>query len=271
MDKILKESIVNVLKFDARLKARGIEHKNIITSEPSRESDLLWVIQENSVTKYIFIEFKSKSKITIEDFRGIETSLCGISVKEKSAMLLFDGEIAESAAAYAKNKNIIISKVLPPTDVDWEGRIKDINVNMNIMVPKVRNLKVNFNFEQAKGLLAQTDKDSFRFSFSGTADQLILSNQSAGYSKTLDELFKEYTESQSIKGEPKHVHHDFTEIVYVETEIGQVEISSLDFDIDWETIQHPILVDGSKNIGFAIGFTIVKNVLSLPEVPNYKP
>lgn len=269
MEKIVKESIVNVLKYDSRLLSRGIVHKNIITPELSRGYDLLWVIEENGVTKYLLIEFKAKLKIVLEDFKSVLANLETIQSEEKTAMLLFDGEIAESAVDYAQKAHILYSKVQPPSDADWEGRIKEININMKMIIPRVRNLKVNFNMKQARDLLNKSEKESFRFSFSGTADQIILVNQANGFSKSLDDIFKLYTEAQGVECEIQHVHHGFDVPVYVDTEIGQIEVTSLDFDIERENIEHPLVVDGSKNIGFAIGFTIVKTILSLPSIPKY--
>jgi hypothetical protein len=271
MDKFVKESIVNVLKNDSRLPARGIVHKSIITSDPSKGYDLLWVIEENGALKYLMVEFKTSPNISIEDFKNVEADLRTIQFDKKAAMLLFDGEISDSAADYAQKKQIIYSRVQPPSDADWEGRIKEINIKMKMVIPRVRNLKLNLNMDQARILLAKSNKDSFRFSFSGTADQIMLVNQATGYSITLDKVFKAYTEVQGIEDKTQHIHHVFDASVYVDTEIGQIEVTSLDFDIERETIEHPIIVDGSKNIGFAIGFTIVKAALSMSYIPEYKP
>lgn len=271
MNTMMIDAIRKVLENDSRLIDKGINTKNIFISNQNIESDLLWIVDDNGVTKHLIIEVKpNKSIIDVHDLVQLTASLSQIKDSERNAILVYSHDITKTAMQYAQKNNLIVLKAQQITDADWDGKIKQINVNMKMVLPSFSNYKFNFNVEKALEMLEQSGKPELRFNFSGLADQLnFLTNDHETIS--LQSILEHYHQQVTPDDYDtmKHITHVFEKTVMLESEIGNLEVNSIEFDMKVDVVSHPIAVDGTKNLGFAFGFTIVKAIISFDTIPVY--
>src|SRR6185369_5870004 len=222
MNNMMIDAIRKVLENDNRLINKGIITKNVITSSPSLNYDLLWIADDNGITKYIMIEVKpNKAVIDVNDLAQLSSKLSQVSATGRNAILVFSHEISESAMQYAQNNNLIVLKAQQITDADWDGRIKQINVNMKMILPSFSNYKFNFNIEKALKKLEESGKPELRFNFSGLADQLNFVTKDH-VAISLQSILESYHRQVTPDDYDtlKHITHSFDIPVILATEIG---------------------------------------------------
>lgn len=261
------DAVKKVLENDNRLKSLNISTVDISPSfAKASAADIIWNIRENGQGKTVLIEIKdTTSRLGTDAVLSFANVVKSNESNYKSALLVTTSDLTQQAQSVADQYNIMVVKVSDPETSDWNGRIREIRINMHMVIPKFNNFGFNFNKEQVTELLEKNNRDSFSFSLSGPADE-ILFHDSEDQSLSLQDVLNSYSANEPVSD---HIIHKFEKTVCLPTEIGNVAIDSMEFDREISIIEHPMVVDGSKDLGFAIGFSIVKRIAELNGLPDF--
>lgn len=270
---ITLSTLVKLLENDTRLGKMGITTINLLQENNSMgyPSNINWIINYKGRKITLVIEVKIESPMIVkQDILKLENTLSQIKEENKNGILVYSNVISKEALNYASKKNIILVRTRPNSEEDWDGRIREININMQVIVPSTMNYKFNIDKEKAKELLKKANKENFMFNFSGLSNELNFFDDS-GKSITLQDIIKKHEDdiTKDKGSQLSHIIHEFNQVTYFNTDIGDLQINSLEFDIKMEHISHPIIIDGNKDIGFTMGFSIVKELIQLNNIPLY--
>jgi hypothetical protein len=266
-DLMVFQAVEKVLMNDSRLNENNILTDGVEISPLMKDGhiDLLWRVTDRGEKKNVLIEIKNRLDIidvgTITKFcKSVLENL----LENKCAILLYTSQMTKEALHLCSEKNIIPIKIKEPTNEDWKGRIREIHIHMKMILPNFKNFKINTDIDKTKELLKRANKNEFKYNFSGKAADMIFYNKNNEPKITLENLLREYQQNiDLISNELKdHVTHQFEDTMYFPSEIGLIPINSIEFDREIHSISHPIVVDSSKNMGFAIGFSIVREVIT---------
>lgn len=261
------DAIKKVLENDNRLKSLNIDTVDMSQSfTRPNDADVIWNINENGKIKTVIIEAKdTSSRLDTDTILSFINMVNSKESANKSALLVTTSGLTQQAQNLADQYNIMVVKVTDPESNDWNGRIREIRINMHMVIPKFKNFGFNFNKEQVTELLHKNNRDSFSFSLSGPADEILFSDHD-NQLISLQEILNSYSTNEPVSD---HIIHKFEKTVYLPTEIGNVTIDSMEFDREISIIEHPMVVDGAKDMGFAIGFSIVKKIIERGGLPDF--
>lgn len=164
----------------------------------------------------------------------------------------------EGAKKIAEANGILLYELREPTERDWEGRIKDINIKMNVTVPQVKNIQVNFDRDWI--LKEKTEKDitGEDFYIAKQADEIIFIDGKDNKISTAYDIFQQHLDKISHEGLQNYEYlFEKDTFLLTDSELWpKIKINSMSFDAGYHIYNNMIEMRGDEIVRF-----IMKNVL----------
>ncbi|WP_458123364.1 restriction endonuclease [Paenibacillus sp. Z3-2] len=156
--------------------------------------DVYWEFEMVGLTHRVAIECKNYTNNVsigkIRDFYGVLSdvgNIQGIFVTKKG--------FQKGAKQYADSKGIKLIELRFPESGDWEGRIKDIHVDMTMLKLDVKDILVSPDVDWIKENLNMKKGDKFQISL--TKDTII-QDEIGNKVNSVDELYKKLPNSTTV-------------------------------------------------------------------------
>lgn len=235
---IINQSGVNTVEVKHNVKIVG-------RSGAEHQIDVYWEYELAGVRFRTLIECKNwKNHIEIgnvRNFFGVLTDIGNVQ-----GIMVTKTGYQSGALRFAKYYGIKLEVTRKPSEVDWAGRVKDIVINMSMVVSDVSNINFIPNQEQVTELLKEKELEQFQFQFEGMEDELFL------YDKQGNRLFTIYDWKQELHpGEWDEVpltreKHCFEDEVFIKSDIGLVLIDAIEYDYQRTQTNHVTKIEGEK-------------------------
>lgn len=161
----------------------------------------------------------------------------------------------------AKANGILLYELRKPNEKDWDGKIKDIIIQMQLCMPSISNVHLIIDTdwfdnkcEQENILLNQCPVH-----FGGRPAEIFLYNASGEKLKCLQDVFNEYISSDYPDTEIISIKHSFSDDVFMDTnspEFPIVKVREISFDLEILYANETIQILGDNVVQF-----ILKNVI----------
>ncbi len=272
IEKNFEEIIIRTILKDERLLKAGFKTHYISVPPLLGDSgyDLIWSFEKNGekYTYAIMLKDHVHSSISKNQIAHLLGSLSESKRKLNGAAIVYSGNASGEVINFAASYNILMIPVTETLSEDWEGRIKNININMTIAVPSILDFKIAFNKDDSKNVLKKANKENYSISFTEDPRKISLFNADGVVIGTLSELLNTYV-SKTDKIGTTQISHKFEDPTYLKTEIGNIQLDFIEFKIKIEEIRNPINISG-ENIEFQFAFSIIRYFLNLNSIPTLK-
>ena len=167
----------------------------------------------------------------------------------------------KGALDVAKANGILLYEFRKPNEKDWDGKIKDIIIQMQLYMPSVSNVHLIIDTEWFDNKCKQ---ENIPFSerpihFGGRPTEIFICNASGDKLKCLQDLFNDYISNEYQEEEMISIKHSFSDDIFIETNSVQfpiVKVREISFDLQILYANETIQILGDDVVQF-----ILKNVL----------
>lgn len=208
--------------------------------------DVYWEYKVAGITHKVAIECKNYnsnvSVAKVRDFYGVLSdigNINGIMVSKKG--------FQKGAKEFAEHYGINLRELREPNDADWKGRVKTIQISMNIALPQVKQRKFNIDEEWVKKNIELPEKGDFSYQISGMADEIWIVDKEGKHLKNMHQLDNELPHNWEKEEDITH-SYEFQD-GYLEIEkYGKIKIKSIDYLYDVHKGEPmPIIIDGAAS------------------------
>lgn len=272
-------TIVKLLTTDNRLSTKGIRTNSVRVAPFNRDNgyDLLWNFNfEGNVYNYAIITKFTNSPIGLIVIRQAQAITESLEKKIDGIIIASTSSPTEEAFDYIKTlPNLFLIQVVPTTKDDWQDRIREINIHLNISSPRITNVALNVNKDSGRLALEKSGKSSFSLNYVARPEDIEFFDSSQKKIGNIGEILTDYiskaqTDEAKERSE-KRIEHKFTTEVFIKTEIGNILLDGFSFDLIIDHIVRPITINAESDLGFQTGFSIVRFVTqknSFPKAAN---
>lgn len=250
--------------YQCLLQADGIENINIqhnikLTGKSgcNHQIDVYWEFKLAGEIHRIAIECKNFSKkvsiAKVRDFFGVAYdigNIKGIFASKKG--------FQKGAKIFADYYGISLKEIRQPNENDWEGRLKTIQVEINVMPTKVTGIYIEPDFEWIinKGIISsENEGDKIKFATNKLNTELFVYDENSNILNNFLELEAklphDYKEGKDFK-----FAHKF-ENGYLDSNFGKIKIKYIGFVYDIENISSTLKLEADEIVN-----AIIKDVKS---------
>jgi hypothetical protein len=224
-------------------------------SNVEHQIDVYWQLEVAGVIHKVAVECKNySSSITLEKVRNFHAVLQDIG--NTYGIMVTKTGFQKGVIDYAKHHGIDLKLLRNPIEEDWDGRVKKIQVNLNIVLPKIKDRRFNFDEEWIN---ANIEKDKLKdgCSISGMADEIWIFEKNGERYKNLHEI--EQSVPQNWKTEFDLEHTVEFDDKYIETvPLGKIKIKGISFKYDVLTSEgEKVIIDAQEIVD-----KVLKDVLT---------
>lgn len=234
---LLKDDEVTVdVKHNVKIQGKAFSH----------QIDVYWEYQVAGITHKVAIECKNYSSnvsvAKVRDFYGVLSDIGNIN----GIMVSKEG-FQKGAKDFAEYYGINLRELREPTEDDWKGRIKAIQINLSIVMPQIKGRKFNIDRKWVKENIKLPEKEEFSIQIRGMTDQIWIVDKNGNHIKNMYQLDNELP-VKGKKGQGIFHSYEFDD-GYLETvEYGKIKITSIDYVYDiYSGKQKPIIIDGATS------------------------
>lgn len=233
---LAEDGVTITVQHDVEIQGKAFKH----------QIDVYWEYQVAGIIHKVAIECKNYnsnvSVAKVRDFFGVLSDIGntnGIMVSKKG--------FQKGAKEFAEHYGINLRELREPTDADWKGRIKTIQINLNMVIPKVMERKFNIDEAWVKKNIELPENGDFSYQLSGMADEIWVVDSKGQQLKNMHQLDNELPHDwKSAKG-LKHLY-EFDD-GYLEIEkYGKIKLNSIEYSYDVHSGEpRPIIIDGTES------------------------
>lgn len=234
---LLKEDGVTIdVQHNVEIQGKAFKH----------QIDVYWEYQMAGIVHKVAIECKNYnsnvSVAKVRDFFGVLSdigNINGIMVSKKG--------FQKGAKEFAKHYGINLRELREPEDKDWKGRIKTIQININMVVPHIKSRKFNIDEEWVKENVDLPENGDFSYQLSGMADEIWVVDKDGNRLKNLHQLDSGLP--QNWEAETDIIHKYEFENGFLEIEkYGKIKLKNIEYLYDVQTGEpKPLIIDGSES------------------------
>ena len=231
----------------------------------THQIDVYWEFSDGISTYATIVQAKDYNSRVSQDklltFKGVIDDL----PNHPKGIFVTKTGYQKGAKAYAEANGILLYELRQPTDEDWEGYIRDININMTMFSPHDSNFKIGIEKKKKKNNYHDT---SVEIKIRGYAHEIMLYNEKneaiALLNETINSVIKKHGQGMSTK----HIEENFDEpifIHYAKDGIDLLKLKNISFDLSFNTYKETIEIKGDDIVKF-----ILKDVLK-DKINNIDP
>ena len=246
------------------LKNINIRHDVILKGKAggTHQIDVYWEFEHLGINHKIIIEAKDyASKVTQEKLFAFKSVLDDIAGQPRGIYITKTGYQA-GAKTFAEHHNIILYEFRQPTDSDWQGRMRDIFINVEFNIPNTENIKFTIDFDWLKNFCRKNKiKLAPNYNFSAYSNDIFF------YDENFQRLYSVQEKINSLIKESlcdnkytnRTISQEFIDPTYIDTlddVIPKLKITAMTFDLHFNVLKNTIEIHGDDIIKF-----ILKDVL----------
>lgn len=239
-----------------------VQHDVILQGKStSHQIDVYWEFKAGGITYKTIVQAKdwasSVDQGELLKFKAIIDDLPG----QPRGIFVSKTGYQSGAIDTAKANGIVLYELREPTDKDWQGRVKTINLSLHFFLPKNGIEMIpdgKWVLEEAKRLNFQLD-DKTNFEFAGMSNEMHLYDKDNNSCATMADVLKIYEPKEMKEVAPFITEHRFQEPTFLKTEMSGFpwfKINGLKITSSMTKHTEKIIIDGSTMVGY-----ILRNVL----------
>lgn len=248
--------------YETLLKAQGIDTVQVQhnvkitgTSGLAHQIDVYWEYNVAGILHKVAIECKNFNKPvsigSVRDFYGVLSDLKGVN-----GIMVTKIGYQKGAKEFASTYGINLKELREPTDGDWEGRVKTINIQMHIIVPQILERTPILDeqwLESNKELLA---KHNNQYTMQGMANEIYVYNEQEEIVSNFHVLDQQVPKTSVAATGMVHTY-DFPGAYLNLEPFGMTKINAIKYRYNINIGIHEIKIDGSEGV-----LAILKDVFS---------
>lgn len=245
---ILDQDAVRNVRVERNVKLAG-------QSGTQHQIDVYWSFEVGAIRYQTIVQCKDwNSRVKQEQVLAFSAVLEDIPGQPRGIMVSKHG-FQSGAEKVAKAHGISLYRLREADEDYWAGRIREIHINMRLVVPRIQNVVLNFDMNWISNRKTELGLDSVTVEFGGLAGeaQLILEDgRSAGTvaQALLSALPKD---GQPHPMERREKSFDAaTFLVVPASPIGSIKLLSILFDGGQSVLEQKMLIDGADAIRFVL-------------------
>lgn len=233
---IKNEGLTIEVKHNLEIQGKAFKH----------QIDVYWEYIIAGITHKVAIECKNYnsnvSVAKVRDFFGVLTDIGNIN-----GIMVSKIGFQKGAKEFAEYYGINLRELRKPTDKDWKGRIKTIQLDLNMITTNVKNRKFNLDEKWIRENIKFKDEKEFLFKLSGLTDEIWIYNGKGEKITNMYEL--ENKLPQNWKTEKNLTYIKEFDDGYFQTEkYGNIKINNIEFLYDVNSGESkPIIIDGTES------------------------
>ena len=216
----------------------------------THQIDVYWKFCLMDVEHQVAIECKNySSPVSIGKIRDFNSVLQDIG--NITGVFVTKTGYQSGAIKYAANQNIKLMEFRQPNDSDWDGRIKDISVTINISSSEIKNRNIVVNAEWISENINTTPVNGFTLCRNNNEIKII--------DKNSNELtnFHELDNSLPLHVSNETLFHTYTfDDAFIKSNDGELlKISKIEYKYNVITHEEKFIIEGDN-----IAKSILKNI-----------
>jgi len=218
---ILRQDAVENVKVDQDVILQGKATKHQI--------DVYWQFKVGQITYETIVQAKDwKSSVKKEQMATFHDVIEDLPGNPKGIMVTRKG-FQKGALEIARHHGIICYILSKPSDADWKGRVRIVEVNLNFYIPSFSDIVFVPDNEWAAKERERLHLDQTKISFSirGRSDQLNLLNEDGSVRTSIAELLKSMLPSGFAEEQNLPLEASFTEPTFMETDSDLFKVIKL--------------------------------------------
>ena len=246
-EKLTKEIYENLLRIQG-IGTVQVQHNVRITgtSGLAHQIDVYWEYNVAGILHKVAIECKNYNRPVsighVRDFYGVLSDLKGVN-----GIMVTKVGYQNGAKEFANTYGINLKELREPTAGDWEGRIKTIVIQMNMIVPQILERTPIFDkqwLENNKELLA---KHNNQYTMQGMANEIYIYNEQEEVISNFHILDQKVPTVNVATTGMEHTY-DFPGAAYLKLPWGMTKIKAVKYRYNINVGTHEIKIDGSEDV-----------------------
>lgn len=181
-----------------------------------------------------------KHKIGMSKMRQFLGLLSDINI-DKGICVTKTG-FTKPAIQLSKSYGVDLIELRHPAKKDWEGRVKEIVIQMHAYIPEIQNISFELTIPQ-KGLEGKR--------FSGFANTIFLVKENDEVFKTMGKIIQENIVNDWTE-KSKTANIRFDESIFLKVNKKLIPIKGLTFQYRFRAIPKEIMIDGEKTVEYIL-------------------
>jgi len=235
---LLSKESFNTINVEHDVKLKGI-------SNVKHQIDVYWEFQLADIPHKVAIECKNyKSRISlgrIRDFHSVIKDVGNIY-----GIMVTKVGYQKGVKEYAKQYGIGLKLLRNPIEEDWDGRLKKVEFNITIVIPKIKKTNINIDQEWVK-INIDKEKWNTQIKINKLANEVWILDRNGNQLKNFHQLESKVPNSGKTEFGLKHTY-EFSDNYMFISPIGLVKIKSISYDYDVLTGESGALVIDAQEI-----------------------
>jgi hypothetical protein len=247
----IKYEILTKEIFDTLLKEDGVtvdvQHNVEIQGKAFKHQiDVYWEYQVAGIIHKVAIECKNYnsnvSVAKVRDFFGVLSD-----IGNTNGIMVSKNGFQSGAKKFAEYYGINLRELRAPEEKDWEGRVKKIQINLNMVMPRIKSRKFKIDEDWVKANIKLPENGDFSYQLSGMTDEIWVIDQDDNELKNLHQLDSGLP--QNWKVETDLIHKYEFENGYLKVDkFGKIKLNSIEYLYDLQVGEpDPIIIDGTES------------------------
>ena len=243
---LLTKEIFETLLKDTGVTINVLHNVEIQGKAFKNQIDVYWEYQIAGIIHKVAIECKNYnsnvSVAKVRDFYGVLSDIGNIN-----GVIVSKVGFQKGAKEFAKYYGINLRELRVPTDEDWKGRIKTIQINMEVITKQIKKRKFNIDIEWAKENITLSKNGDFSYEIKGKADEIWIIDGNGNQLKNVYQLDNELPHNWENKENLQYVYEFEDGFLEVE-KFGKIKMISIEYIYDILTSkQKPLIIDGTAS------------------------
>lgn len=238
---------------------KNIEVKHDVTLQgksTTHQIDVYWEFSDG-ISKYAtIVQAKDyNSRVSQDKLLTFKAVIDDLPTHPKGIFVTKTG-YQKGAKAYAEANNILLYELRKPTDKDWEGLIKNININYTIKSPHIKNFRIDIDGDWFNKNYGQKTSG---IKYHSNTRETFLYNEKKERIMSLHDLIVKLLKNQEKSESSKSIEHVFEQPTYIDClqdGISLLKIKRISFEVSYFIFKDMIEINGDDVVKF-----ILKNVL----------
>lgn len=225
----------------------NVQHNvNIQGKAFKHQIDVYWEYKIAGITHKVAIECKNYnsnvSVAKVRDFFGVLTDIGNVN-----GIIVSKNGFQKGAKEFGHHYGINLKELRKPINKDWKGRIKSIQLNLNIITHKIKERKINLDEDWIKENIKIPKGEIFSCQIKGKGDQIWIVKENGERIKNFHQLDNEIP--QNWKNEENLTYkYEFSDGFLESEKYGLIKLNSIDYTYDIsEGTPEPIIIDGTES------------------------
>jgi len=237
--------------FETLLKADGVtvnvQHNVEIQGKAFKHQiDVYWEYQIAGIIHKVAIECKNYSSnvsvAKVRDFYGVLSDIGNIN-----GIMVSKNGFQKGAKEFAEYYGINLRELREPTENDWKGRIKTIQIKMNLVKTQVKSRKFNIDEKWVKENIELPKNGDFSYEISGMANEIWIIDRNENKIKNIHQLDNELPHNCEKEEDIQYVYK-FDDGYLEVGKYGKIKLISIEYVYDvLRGEEKPIIIDGSAS------------------------